>query len=186
MKPLKYSSVFSEWQEQSSEPVSIYLKISLFLLLLLFSGKSVIASDIVLQNIDGSNDTLGRYLGKGQWVVFNVWGPRCPPCLEEVPELVSFHEDHKEGDAMVVSMALDYPSFGYAKPVEVKAFIEDYFVTFPVLLGDSEIAGKVTGRYLSGTPSTYIYNPEGELVALQVGMVTQSLIEEFIKNYKNK
>lgn len=156
-----------------------------FLVLVFFASKNAIASDLVLRNIDGSDDTLGRYLGKGQWIVFNIWGPRCPPCLEEMPELVSFHEDHKESDAMVVSLALDYPGFGYAKPKEVKAFIDDYFITFPVLLGDSEIAGQVTGRYLSGTPTTYLYDPNGELVALQVGMVTQALIEEFISGYQH-
>jgi len=137
-----------------------------------------------LENLKGEPHSLSEYIGKGKWVVFNIWGPKCPPCLEEVSELVSFHEDYRDKDAMVVSMALDFPSFQYADRQQVAEFVEDYFVTFPVLLGDSGLSEKITGRPLMGTPSSYLYDPEGRLAAVQVGSITQELIERFIRMYE--
>ena len=153
-------------------------------LLTMHAGATIAADkDPLLTNIQGGQQRLSDYLGKGKWVLFNVWGPKCPPCLEEVAELVSFHDDHQDKDAIVVSLALDFPSFGYAKAGEVKTFIDEYFVNFTVLLGDAELAQQATGERLLGTPSTYLYDPAGKLAAVQVGTVTQEIVEDFMANY---
>lgn len=140
--------------------------------------------NIMLENLQGGQASLADYVGKGKWVIFNIWGPKCPPCLEEVNELVSLHEDHVDKDAMVVSLALDFPSFTYAKKDEVAAFVEDYFVNFPVLLGDAGLAQQVTGQRLLGTPSSYIYDPQGKLAAVRVGTVTQDMVENYMQEYQ--
>ncbi len=139
--------------------------------------------DKPLKGLNGETMRLSDYLGKGKWVLFNIWGPKCPPCLEEVSELTSFHEDHQDKDAMVVSLALDFPSFEYAKADQVAEFVDDYFVNFPVMLGDSRLSREVTGEQLLGTPTTYFYDPAGKLAAVRVGTVTQELIERFMQRY---
>ena len=163
----------------------IILLSQLFLLITLSMPATVSAGDDpLLKNLQGGQQKLSEYLGQGKWVLFNIWGPKCPPCLEEVAELVSIHEDHKDKDAMVVSLALDFPSFKYAKEDEVAAFVDDYFINFPVLLGDAGLAERVTGERLLGTPTTYLYDPEGKLAAVRVGTVTQEMIEQFIGRYR--
>jgi len=162
-------------------------KITLPLLLSLFlvSSMSFAASeDTLLRDLQGGEQRLSDYLGKGKWVVFNIWGPKCPPCLEEVGELVSFHDEHRDKDAVVVSLALDFPSFTYAKVDEVAAFVDDYFVNFTVLLGDSKLAQRVTGELLMGTPTSYLYDPQGKLAAVRVGTVTQEMVENFMRTYE--
>jgi thiol-disulfide isomerase/thioredoxin len=149
-----------------------------------FTVQAASGPDIPLKNLQGKEERLSDYLGKGKWVLFNIWGPKCPPCLEEVAELVTFHEEHVDTNAMVVSLALDFPSFGYAKVDQVAAFVDDYFVNFPVLLGDARLAEQVTGQRLLGTPSTLLYDPDGELAAVRVGSVTQAMIENYISNYQ--
>jgi thiol-disulfide isomerase/thioredoxin len=164
-----------------NKPLFIFLVIALSTI----SVSSYADEDIALKNLQGGEERLSDYLGKGQWVLFNVWGPKCPPCLEEVGELNAFHDAHKDKDAIVVSMALDFPSFQYAKADQVATFVDEYFVGFTVLLGDARLAQQVTGERLLGTPTTYLYDPKGELVAVQVGTVTQKMIEKFIsKNVK--
>lgn len=158
----------------------------LLLILPLFQSVYAAGMNTVLKGLDGEDMRLSDYVGKGKWVLFNIWGPKCPPCLEEVSELVSFHEDHKDDKAVVVSIALDFPSFGYAKADEVRQFVDDYFVTFPVMLGDAELSRQVTGEPLLGTPTTYLYDPEGKLAAVRVGTVTQEMIEKYISRYKKK
>ena len=154
----------------------------LFFILLLNSPFALGAGDDpLLKNLQGGEQRLSDFLGKGKWVLFNIWGPKCPPCLEEVSELVSIQDDHMDKDAIVVSLALDFPSFGYAKVDEVATFVDEYFVNFTVLLGDSDLAERATGERLLGTPSTYLYDPAGELVAIRVGTVTQEMVEGFIE-----
>lgn len=157
----------------------------ILLLLFILSLTSQVAhgtgDDPLLKNLQGGEERLSDYLGKGKWVLFNIWGPKCPPCLEEVSELVSFHDAHMDKDAIVVSLALDFPSFGYAKADQVATFVDEYFVNFTVLLGDANLAEQVTGERLLGTPSTFLYNPAGELAAIRVGTVTQEMAEYFMQ-----
>lgn len=155
-----------------------------FLALILTFNAQAESPDISLEGLDGKQHHLSEYIGNGKWVVLNIWGPGCPPCIEEMPDLENFADANKQR-AIVVGMALDFPSFGYAKKDEVAAFVEDYFIEFPILLGDANIVEKFGGGQLVGTPTTFVYEPGGKLVARQVGQVTQQLIEDFINNYES-
>ncbi len=140
--------------------------------------------DIELQSIDGKTRNLSEYIGEGQWVVLNIWGTRCPPCREEVPELVRFHDDHHDKDAIVVGIAIDFPSYGYAKKDEVLTFADDYLIDFPILLSDSTITRRIGLGRLEGLPTTYLYNPEGKVVGMQVGGITKKILEDVIEKLK--
>ncbi len=139
--------------------------------------------DITLPDLKGQSHPLSEYIGKGKWTIVNVWGPRCPPCQEELPELVRFHDDHKDTDATVLGIALDYPSFGMPDAEEVAAFAEEYLVGYPLLLADADMIEAFGAGPLPGMPTTFVYTPEGELVAMQTGMITQEIIETFIRDY---
>jgi thiol-disulfide isomerase/thioredoxin len=140
--------------------------------------------NLSLPDLEGTSHSLSEYVGKGKWTIVNIWGPRCPPCQEELPELVHFHDEHYKIDATVLGIALDYPSFGDAKVAEVADFVDAYLVEYPILLGNAEIVGKLGGGRIQAMPTTLAYTPEGELVAVQVGMITQEIIENFISDYK--
>jgi len=147
----------------------------------LWSGNAYASHDASLTSIDDSQHKLSEYIGKGKWVVLNIWGTRCPPCREEMPELVRFHDEHKDKDAIVVGIAIDFPSYGYAKKDEVAAFADDYLIDFPILLSDSNITEKIGLGRLEGLPTTYMYNPDGDIVGMQVGGITRKILEDFIK-----
>jgi len=138
--------------------------------------------DITLNDLEGRPHHMSEYIGKGKWTIVNIWGPQCPPCQEEVPELVRFHDEHKNGDAIVVGVALDYPSFGDAKADEVKAFAGEYLISYPLLLGNAEVAGRFGAGPLLATPTTYAFSPQGELVGVQMGVISLEVIENFIRN----
>jgi thiol-disulfide isomerase/thioredoxin len=140
--------------------------------------------DITLKSIDDSQHKLSEYIGKGKWVVLNIWGTRCPPCREEVPELVRFHDEHEDNDSIVVGIAIDFPSYGYAKKDEVIAFAEDYFIDFPLLLSDATITEKIGVGRLTGLPTTYLFDPGGKIAGMQVGGITKKILENFINKSK--
>lgn len=154
------------------------------LLLSLLSTNANATLDISLYSIDDSKHKLSEYIGHGKWVVLNIWGTRCPPCREEMPELVSFHDGHKDDDAIVLGIAIDFPSYGYANKNEVISFADDYLIDFPILLSDSSITEKIGLGRLEGLPTTYLINPAGDIVGMQVGGVTKKILEDFIN--KNK
>jgi thiol-disulfide isomerase/thioredoxin len=140
--------------------------------------------DVTLQGLDGKDHHLSEYIGKGQWVLLSIWGPGCPPCIEEMPELQRFHAAHHENNAIVVGMALDYPSFDYANVVDVKQFVDRHAISFPILLGDATIVEKFGGGPLQATPTMLAFRPDGTLAGLQIGQMTGELIENFIRDYE--
>lgn len=156
-------------------------------LLLLLEARPVWAApDVWLEGVDGDKHNLNEYIGRGKWTALNIWGTRCPPCLEEMPELIHFHDDNKDSKAIVVGVAIDFPSYGYAKKEEVVQFIDDHLVEFPVLLSDAGISEQIGAGTLEGLPTTFLYTPKGKLVGMQVGGITRNILEAFIEKYETR
>ncbi len=127
--------------------------------------------DFSLPDINGVEHKLSDYRGK--WVVVNYWATWCPPCLSEIPELVDFHEEHKDKDAVV--LGINFEDIGASG---LKQFSEEYFMNYPVLR--SKPGPKSALGPIPGLPTTYLISPKGEVVARQVGPVTAKLITDFI------
>ena len=133
---------------------NLFIGISLYVL----GCTSVIAEDIQLEGLDGKQHNFSEYIGKGKWTVLNIWGTNCPPCREEIPDLVQFHDDHKDTDAMVVGIAIDFPSYGYAIKKEVSEFADNFMIDFPLLLNDASINNKLgLGRLEGATHDLYVH-----------------------------
>jgi hypothetical protein len=101
-----------------------------------------------------------------------------------MPELVRFHDEHNNHDGIVVGIAIDFPSYGYAEKDEVIDFADDYLIDFPILLSDSSITDKIGLGRLEGLPTTYLFDPSGEVVGVQVGGITKKILEDFINKIK--
>lgn len=144
----------------------------LLLPLLLLAGLARAGVDFTLPDVEGKERSLSEFRGK--WVVVNYWATWCPPCLEEIPDLVDFHERHKDRDAVVVGI-----NYEDIDPKQLRAFVEEYFISYPVLVS-SDMAPPNPDMPVGGLPTTYIISPEGELVARQVGSITADLLEKYL------
>jgi thiol-disulfide isomerase/thioredoxin len=144
---------------------------------------SAASPDVTLNDIHGKPHHFSEYIGRGQWTVLAVWGPRCPPCIEEMPELQKFHDAHKDKRARVLGVAVDFPSFGPARRDEVARFAEDYLIGFPLLLGSEEAFTRFGGADLLGVPTTVIYDPKGAIVARHTGSISLDMLERFINKW---
>ncbi|PVV10611.1 MAG: thiol-disulfide oxidoreductase [gamma proteobacterium symbiont of Ctena orbiculata] len=127
--------------------------------------------DFELLGLDGKRYRLSDYRGK--WVLVNYWATWCPPCREELPELEVFHNNHKDTDAVVLGVAMER----IEKP-RLKAFVDEQFLSYPILI--AEPAARTELGRVPGLPTSFLVNPEGELVARQVGPLTMEDIEGFI------
>ncbi|MBI3562581.1 MAG: TlpA family protein disulfide reductase [Gammaproteobacteria bacterium] len=135
------------------------------------------AVDFSLQDLQGKTHHLSDYRGK--WVVVNFWATWCPPCLDEIPELVDFHEKHKAKDAVVLGINFEDVEASY-----LKNFVSEYLISYPILRGDQDHTEPFGS--IDGLPTTYIISPKGEIVSQRVGGVTRAYLEDFIAQQKTK
>ncbi|HEY9147539.1 MAG TPA: TlpA disulfide reductase family protein, partial [Gammaproteobacteria bacterium] len=84
----------------------LFVSVTLALLISL-SSLSVQASQPEFSFVDINGEAVDFKAYRGKWVVVNYWATWCPPCLEEIPELVHFHEEHKDNKAVVVGFNME-------------------------------------------------------------------------------
>ena len=150
--------------------------ISRFNLILVFCLVSIlaVADEIQFTAVDlaGKQYKLSDY--KGKWVVVNYWATWCPPCLDEIPELIEFHEQYSKDKAVVLGVSYEELDRDY-----LEKFVDEFFISYPILIGD--ISKPPPFGPLIGLPTTYVVSPEGKLVFTQVGGVTKAWLEDAMK-----
>lgn len=141
--------------------------------LLMIVSLSAAADGFVLQDMQGHPQRLADYRGK--WVLVNFWATWCPPCLAEVPELVALHNAHKDKDLVVVGIAMD------STPESVADFARRKKITYPLVLGTEKSASQV--GEVEVLPTSFLYGPDGKLMTSQVGELTRSSVEAFLRKH---
>lgn len=128
------------------------------------------AGDWNLKDKDGARYTLSGLQGK--WVLINFWAPWCPPCLQEMPDLVALQQQHK--DLQVIGIAVMY---GNRK--EVLDTAAKLSISYPIVFGSEDTAGDFGG--LDGMPTSFLYSPSGKLIGHHQGPLTRSEVEQAIE-----
>lgn len=128
-----------------------------------------------LTDTHGKTHHLADY--KGKWVLVNFWATWCPPCLRELPDLVALYDAHRNKDLEVIGIAMEYQSADY-----VKQFADSMMVSYPIVLGNERIASQF--GTIQGLPTTYLFNPKGEMVAYNVGALTRQAVESYIAKHR--
>ena len=140
------------------------------LLLTMLTSAPLKADDFSLIDLNGKTFTLSAH--KGKWVLVNFWATWCPPCLEEIPDLIALHENNK--NLVVVGIAMDYEN-----KKQISDFADDNLMSYPLVLG-SESAVRQFGTP-EVLPTTYLYNPQGKLVQRFRGLINRKTVEKLLK-----
>ena len=137
----------------------------LVLLTALFAATTFAAEpvDFTLPDINGKDVSLSDFRGK--WVIVNYWATWCPPCLEEIPDLVDLYEENR--DTLVV-LGVNYEE---VNDEYLGEFVESHMMIYPVVRMDPLPVSPLGP--VQGLPTTYIISPEGERLARQEGPVTR-------------
>jgi thiol-disulfide isomerase/thioredoxin len=115
---------------------------------------------INLECVDGSPGALIESL-RGP-MILNVWGSWCAPCLEEMPEFVSFYSKAKE-KVQLVGIAVEESS-----PENSKKFIEKHGMTWPNFY-DRE--NETRSYFGMGVPVTWFIDASGKTVFKKIGVI---------------
>ncbi len=99
---------------------------------------------------------------RGKTVLVNVWATWCPPCIAEMPSLDRLQNLRGGDDFQVVTISIDRTTYEPAK------FFGDNGIKnlSPWHDGSYGIPGNLQ---LRGYPTTVIYNPQGQEIAILEG-----------------
>jgi thiol-disulfide isomerase/thioredoxin len=114
-----------------------------------------------LKSLGVKKATLSQFRGK--IVLVNFWATWCPPCRSEMPDLAAIYDHFK--DQLVVLSITDEDA------MKVSSYVSAASLKYPILLDPGR---KVAGEFhVDGIPQSFVFNPDGKLVAHAEDMRTQ-------------
>ena len=117
------------------------------------------APEFNLKDIDDKRHLLSAY--RGRVVIVNFWATWCPPCRFELPSMDKAYQILRQQDVAMLAINVGEDAD------TIFSFTADYPVSFPLLL-DKDAA--VIKQYpVIGLPTSYIINPQGQLVYRVIG-----------------
>lgn len=133
---------------------------------------------IELRGFDAKTHNVNEYIGHGKWVVVVTWAHDCHICGDEIHHMADFHQAHKNRDAIVLGVSID----GYDQVALARAFVDRHKLPFPNLIAEpsQDVMAKFGAGEFVGTPTYYIYNPQGKIVGQNIGPITRKEVEDFL------
>ncbi len=129
------------------------------------------APALSLSDLNGAVHALTDY--RGQVVLVNLWATWCPPCQAEMPVLQKYYENHRQDGFTVVAIEDGEPSS------EVRSFVQQYGLTFPVLLDPSHKATDQAFKTAS-LPSSYVVSRDGQVRLAWYGAISEANLEKYV------
>jgi cytochrome c biogenesis protein CcmG/thiol:disulfide interchange protein DsbE len=132
------------------------------------------APDFALPGLDGETVRLRDYRGKV--VMTNFWGSWCQPCKEETPELQAVYRKLRDQGLVIVGVDLrNQEQPGTAGDANVRSFIAQYSVTYPIAL---DVSGDIARAYqIYPIPTSFFIDPSGTIRYMAVSKVTAAEVE---------
>jgi cytochrome c biogenesis protein CcmG/thiol:disulfide interchange protein DsbE len=131
------------------------------------------APDFSLKTLEGKTVKLSDY--KGKIVIIDFWATWCPPCRKGIPDLIDLQKSYSK-DLVVIGISLDQER----TLKDLKPFIENYGINYPVVLGDQKVVLDYGG--INAIPTSFIVDQKGYIVDSHVGLVPKKVYEDKIKS----
>lgn len=130
-----------------------------------------LAPDLALPDLEGKPVQLSRL--KGKVVVVNFWATWCDPCRAEIPDFVKLHQEHHGHGLELIGISMDK-----GKDERVKAFVKEFGIQYPVVIGDLHVARQWLVR---GIPMTFVIDREGTIARVIPGATDKRALEDDIR-----
>jgi thiol-disulfide isomerase/thioredoxin len=117
--------------------------------------------NFALQDLDGKEQPLSSFIGKGKYVMLEFWASWCGPCRADIPHLKEVHAIYNKMGFDIVSVSLDNSMEKWMKAVE-----EEALKTKWTQLADLKaFQGDLAKTYrINAIPACLLFDPNGKLV----------------------
>lgn len=164
---------------------------SLALLALLVSGcmQATVQDgvlDFALKDLEGNSVSLSDEKFAGKVVLIELWGTWCPPCIEQIPHLVSWQERYGDDGFEIIAMEFAWMITGSKEEYSagLRGYMEKNGVNYTVVqAGETRDISKVlpTLKNFQGFPTSIFIGRDG-----LVEHVKQGFHASEVPYYENK
>jgi cytochrome c biogenesis protein CcmG/thiol:disulfide interchange protein DsbE len=108
----------------------------------------------------------------GKVVIVDFWMTTCAPCKVEIPWFMEFATAYRERGLVVLGVAVGETWD------EVRPFLAEHGINYPILLGDDELADRYR---VSVLPTTVLLDRKGRIAHVHEGLAEKDLLREEIE-----
>jgi thiol-disulfide isomerase/thioredoxin len=134
---------------------------------ILFASNPIPAPPFLVTDLDGQPISTAEWHGKV--VLLNFWATWCPPCREEIPEMIELANRYKDR-LQIIGVSMDD-----GPPEEVRQFAKEIGINYPIVMWSRELIREYGG--VPGLPTSFVINPEGRVVQKHVGLYSMDVYE---------
>ncbi len=130
----------------------------------------------VLKNLNGEEVSLEALLKRNKLVLLNFWATWCPPCREEIPELIKLQGTYQGRSFTVLGVDVGESA------AKVSSFADKIGINYPVVLDQDN---RVAESYrVVGIPTSMLIGSGGKVLGVYYGFTGQ-LVEDVKKAVGN-
>jgi len=136
-------------------------------------GAGPVRPEFSLAGLDGKTYGPGAWAGKV--LVLNFWATWCPPCREEIPDLMALQAAYGERGLQIVGIAIDDPKAAHEYATRLK-------VNYPNLVGawDGQRVAEDYGNRIGALPFTVIVDRHGRIAYTKPGQIARDEAEAIV------
>ena len=112
--------------------------------------------DVKGNDAEGKEIALSDFVGKGNYVLMDMWASWCGPCRGEIPNLAQLYNRYKDKGFTVVGL------FVWDEEGNLKPALEEEKITWPQIVDTEGNAADLYG--VDGIPQIILFAPDGTIV----------------------
>jgi thiol-disulfide isomerase/thioredoxin len=124
-----------------------------------------------------AKDLLGQPVNKDNWpgnvVLVNFWATWCPPCREEIPELLRLKKEFGDKLQIVGISEDDDP------PQEVLRFVRHQGMNYPIVMATGKLVDSYGG--VPALPTSFLIDTQGRVVTKHSGLYPIEMYEQEVR-----
>ena len=132
--------------------------------------------DITGTDAEGKRIALSDFIGKGNYVLMDIWASWCGPCKGEIPNLARLHNQYKDKGLTVIGI------FVWDKQENLKKAMDSEGIIWPQILDKENKSIQMYG--IDGIPHIILFSPNGTILKRNLRGDTMIKTVEEIMNRK--